>query len=373
MGLKDKNKGQDMVFQGVENKGHHEQIIFCNDVKTGLKAIIAIHSTRLGPALGGCRMCPYQSEEEALMDALNLSRAMSYKAAGAGLNLGGGKAVIIGDPEKDKSAPLFKSFGLHVSALGGRYITAKDAGVTTEDLQQISQGTSYVIGRPESHGGVGDPSRSTALGVYYGMLSAVQWKLKKDSLKNLKIVIQGAGSVGFALLEHLVKAKAEVYISDIKEAMLDKVKQSFPSVKITDPDKILSLPCDVFSPCAMGGVIDGAVLDSLDCSIIAGGANNVLSTSSIAEKAKARGVLYVPDFVINSGGLIYVFAGLVPRKSSEWIENKIKGIYSTLTRIFQMSEGQNIATGECAFRLAEERMDDVDPSSFYLGGSKNGG
>ena len=362
-----------MIFQSVGNKGHHEQMLFCNDAKTGLKAIIAIHSTRLGPALGGVRMCPYQSEEEALMDALNLSRAMSYKAAAAGLNLGGGKAVIIGDPEKDKTPSLFKSFGLHVSSLGGRYITAKDAGVTTEDLQQISQGTSYVIGRPESQGGVGDPSCSTALGVYYGMLSAVQWKLKKDSLEKLKIAVQGAGSVGFALLKYLVQEKAEVYVSDIKETVLNKVKQSFPSVKIKDPDQMLSLSCDVFSPCALGGVIDEAALDSLDCSIIAGGANNVLSTSSIADKAKARGVLYVPDFVINSGGLIYVFAGLSPGKSSEWIENKIKGIYNTLTRIFGMSGEQNIATGECAFRLAEERMDNVDPSSFYLGGLKNGG
>ena len=362
-----------MVFESIKNKGHHEQIIFCNDAKTGLKAIIAIHSTRLGPALGGVRMRPYRSEAEALMDALNLSRAMSYKAAGAGLNLGGGKAVIIGDPEKDKTAPLFKSFGLHVSALEGRYITAKDAGMTTEDLQQISRGTSYVIGRPESQGGVGDPSRSTALGVYYGMLSAVHWKLKKDSLENLKIVIQGAGSVGFALLEYLAKEGAEVYISDIKEAMLDRVKQSFPSVKIADPDKILSLSCDVFSPCALGGVIDEATLDSMDCSIIAGGANNVLSTSSIAAKAKTKGVLYVPDFVINSGGLIYVFAGLAPHKSFEWVKNKIRGIYNTLTRIFEMSEEENITTGECAFRLAEARMDDVDPSSFYLGGSKNGG
>ena len=362
-----------MVFQKVKNKGHHEQIVFCNDIKSGLKAIIAIHSTRLGPALGGCRMCPYQSEEEALMDVLNLSRAMSYKAAAADLNLGGGKAVIIGDPEKDKSAQLFKSFGLYVSALGGRYITAKDAGVTTEDLQKISQGTPYVIGRPESHGGVGDPSHSTALGVYYGMLSAVKWKLKKDSLKNLKVVVQGVGSVGFALMKCLVREKAEVYVSDIKESRLDKVKQSFPSIQIVDPDKILAISCDVFSPCALGGVIDGTALDIMDCSIIAGGANNVLSTSSMAEKAKARGLLYVPDFVINSGGLIYVCAGLIPRKSAEWIENKIKGIDDTLTRIFQMSEEQNIATSECAFRLAEERMDGVDSSSFYLGGLKNGG
>ena len=361
-----------MIFQSVKNKGHHEQVVFCNDTKTGLKAIIAIHSTRLGPALGGCRMRSYQSEEEALMDVLNLSRAMSYKAAGADLNLGGGKAVIIGDPEKDKNPQFFKSFGLYVSSLGGRYITAKDSGVTTEDLQQISQGTSYVIGRPESHGGVGDPSHSTALGVYYGMLSAVKWKLKKDSLENLKISVQGAGSVGLALIERLVKEKAEVYVSDVKETMLDRVKQTFPSVKIIEPDKILSVPCDVFSPCALGGVIDGTALDIMDCSIIAGGANNVLSTSSMAEKAKSRKLLYVPDFIINSGGLIYVFARLSPRKSSEWIENKIKGIYNTLTRIYQMSQEQDITTGECAFLLAEERMDDVDPSSFYLEGSKNG-
>ena len=315
-------------------------------------------------------MCPYKSEEEALMDVLNLSRAMSYKAAGAGLNLGGGKAVIIGDPEKDKSASLFKSFGLHVASLGGRYITAKDAGVTSEDLQQISQGTRYVIGRPESYGGVGDPSRSTALGVYYGMLAAVKWKLKKDSLENLKITVQGIGGVGFSLIEHLVKEKAEIYVSDVKESILDRVIQSFPSVKITDPDKILSISCDIFSPCAMGGVIDKKILNTLDCSIIAGGANNVLSTSSVAEEAKARNILYVPDFIINSGGLIYVYAGWEPLKPSEWIQNKIQGIYDTLTRIFQMSEEQNIGTGKCAIRLAEERINCSNPSSFYIGGAQ---
>lgn len=357
-----------MVFQSIKNKGHHEQIIFCSDVKTGLRAIIAIHSTRLGPALGGCRMCPYKSEEEALIDVLNLSRAMSYKAAGSGLNLGGGKAVIIGDPEKAKSASLFKSFGLHVASLGGRYITAKDAGVTTEDLQQISQGTRYVIGRPESYGGVGDPSRSTALGVYYGMLAAVKWKLKKDSLKNLKVAIQGVGGVGFSLIEYLVKEKAEIYVSEIKESILNRVTQFFPSVKITEPDKILSVPCDIFSPCALGGIIDKKALDTLDCSIIAGGANNILSTSSIAEEVKDRGILYVPDFIINSGGLIYVYAGWEPHKPAEWIQNKIQGIYDTLTRIFQMSEEQNIGTGKCAVRLAEERINQADPSSFYIGG-----
>ena len=358
-----------MVFQSVKNKGHHEQIIFCNDGKTGLRAIIAIHNTRLGPALGGCRMRPYKSEDEALMDVLNLSRAMSYKAAGAGLNLGGGKAVIIGDPEKDKSASLFKSFGLYVASLGGRYITAKDAGVTTEDLQQISQGTRYVIGRPESYGGVGDPSRSTALGVYYGMLAAVKWKLKKDSLENLRITVQGAGGVGFSLIGHLVKEKAEIYVSDVKESVLERVTRSFPSVKITDPDKILSVSCDIFSPCALGGSIDEKALNTLDCSIIAGGANNVLSTSSVAEEAKARDILYVPDFVINSGGLIYVYAGWEPHKPAEWIQNKIQGIYNTLTRIFQMSEEQNIGTGKCAVRLAEERINCADPSSFYIGGA----
>ena len=311
-------------------------------------------------------MRPYKTEGEALTDVLNLSRAMSYKAAVAGLSLGGGKAVIIGDPEKDKNARLFKSFGLYVSSLGGRYITAKDAGVTTEDLQQISRGTRYVIGRPESKGGVGDPSDSTALGVYYGILSAVKWKLKKDSLKSLKIIVQGLGGVGFALVKYLINEKAEVYVSDIKEATLNKAKESFPSVKIIDPGAVLSVPCDVFAPCALGGIIDETALNTLNCSIIAGGANNVLSTSSIAEKAKARGVLYVPDFVINSGGLIYVFAGW-GKKPASWAENKIKGIYDTLQRIFQMSEEQNIGTGGCAFRLAEERMNQADPASFYIG------
>ena len=355
-----------MIFQSIKDRGRHEQVVFCNDIKTGLRAIIAVHSTRLGPALGGCRMRPYKTEKEALTDVLNLSRAMSYKAAVAGLSLGGGKAVIIGDPEKDKNARLFKSFGLYVSSLGGRYIAAKDAGVTAGDLQQISRGTRHVIGRPESEGGMGDPSDSTALGVYYGILSAVKWKLKKDSLENLKIVVQGMGGVGFALVKFLIREKATVYVSDIKESLLDKVKKSFPSVKIIDPGDILSVSCDVFSPCALGGIIDEAALNTLNCFIIAGGANNVLSTSSIGEKAKRKGILYVPDFVINSGGLIYVFSGW-GKKPAFWAENKIKGIYDTLQRIFQMSEEQNIGTGRCAFRLAEERMNQAHPASFYIG------
>ena len=359
-----------MIFENLENKGRHEQVVFCNNAKTGLKAVIAIHSTRLGPALGGCRMYPYKSETEALMDVLNLSRAMSYKAAVAGLNLGGGKSVIIGDPEKNKSDGLFESFGLHVETLGGRYITAKDSGVTMEDLQQISRGTRYVIGRPEREGGVGDPSASTALGVYYGMLSAVKWKLKKDSLKNLKIIVQGAGAVGYSLLKHLLREKAEVFVSDIKISALDRVKKSFPGVKTLDPSAIFS-PCDIFSPCALGGVIDGETLKKIDCSIIAGGANNILKTSSYAETLRKMGVLYVPDFVINGGGLIYVCAGLIPRKPPEWIQKKIKGIYETLAQIFQMSSHSSITTGECAIRLAEERMERADPDSFHTGGLKS--
>ena len=345
-----------MLFQLLEKQGQHEQVIFCNDKKRGLKAIIAIHNTNLGPALGGCRMHDYKSEEEAIKDVLNLSRAMSYKASVAGVALGGGKSVIIGNPDKDKSKELFQAFGSYVESLKGRYIVAKDAGMTVDDLQEMSLYSQYVIGRPKSEGGVGDPSSFTALGVFYGMKEAVRWKLKKESLENLKVVVQGAGSVGRYLIDLLVKEGARVFVSDIKATVLDKIKATYPSVSTLKQNQIFSESCDIFSPCALGGVMNEESLKKLNCSIIAGGANNVLENVSVAKKIQEKGILYVPDFVLNSGGLIYVFAGLAPKKSKEWVESKIKDIGSVLLEIFKISEKKKKTTVDCAIEVAQERI-----------------
>ena len=346
-----------MVFKALEKKDRtHEQVIFCSNPETGLKGIIAIHSTALGPALGGCRMRPYQTEEHALEDVLRLSEAMSYKSALAGLQLGGGKSVIIADPEKDKNPELLWSFGVHMESLKGRYITAKDMGIETEDLQYIGDQTSYVVGRPVKRGGVGDPSRSTAKGVYYGIKTAVQWKLKKDSLKDLRIVIHGLGAVGSNLLEFLSEEGMEIFAYDIKAKTLKRAKEKFPNLKILSEEDIFTIECDIFSPCSVGAVINEESLKNLKCSIIAGGANNQLSHRSIGQKLLEKQILYIPDFIINSGGLIYVSSYLSPKKSNEWIESKLKNISQTIKKVCELSQSDNLDTSEVALIMAKEKI-----------------
>ena len=346
-----------MVFKALEKEDPpHEQVIFCSDREAGLKALIAIHSSVLGPALGGCRMYPYKTERAALKDVLRLSRAMSYKAAIAGLASGGGKSVIIGDPDKDKSPALLRAFGRHVQALEGRYIAAKDMGISVEDLRCVAEETHYVLGRPRQEGGVGDPSPSTAKGVYYGMKAAVKWKLKKDSLKGLRVVVQGAGAVGKKLIELLVKDSAEVWVSEIRERALGDLKKDFPSVRVISPEESLSSPCDIFAPCALGGIINKTSLSVLDCSLIAGGANNQLSSPSLGQKLAEKGILYIPDFAINSGGLIYVYSCLKPGKSAEWVESKVREIPKTIREICEYAEKEGISTTETALKLAKQRM-----------------
>ena len=346
-----------MVFQTLDkNNQSHEQVIFCSNSETGLRAIVAIHSTSLGPSLGGCRMYPYQTEEQALKDVLRLSEAMSYKAALADLKLGGGKSVIIGDPEKHKTPELLWSFGSHIESLNGRYVVAKDMGITMEDLQYIGDQSSYVVGRPIQRGGVGDPSRSTAKGVYYGMKEAVKRKLRRDSLKGIKVVIQGIGAVGFNLAEFLVQEQAELFVSDIKTSALEKAKSTFHGIHIISNEEVFTTPCEILSPCAVGAVINEETVEKLNCSIIAGGANNQLSSLSIGKKLFEKDIFYIPDFVINSGGLIYVSSYLTPKKSNKWIENKIKGIPHTIKKIFDFSSDEGIDPTQMALNLAKDRI-----------------
>ena len=346
-----------MVFKALNQREQaHEQVIFCSNSETGLKGIIAIHSTALGPALGGCRMHPYQTEDQALEDVLRLSEAMSYKAALAGLQLGGGKSVIIADPEKDKNPELLWSFGLHIESLKGRYIVAKDMGINTEDLQYIGDQSSYVVGRPVKRGGVGDPSRSTVKGVYYGIKTAVKWKLKKESLKGLRIVIQGLGAVGSNLLEMLNQEGMEIFVHDIRSSAVEKAKAQFPKIKTLSQEEVFTTECDIFSPCSVGAVINEKSFKTLNCSIVAGGANNQLSHASIGKKLLDKQILYIPDFIINSGGLIYVSSYMSPKKSNEWIENKLKGISQTILKICELSQSEQIDTAEMALMLAKDKI-----------------
>lgn len=346
-----------MVFKALDKRNQtHEQIIFCSDASTGLKAIIAIHSTRLGPAVGGCRMFPYKTEEQALEDVLRLSEAMSYKAVMAGLKMGGGKSVIIADPEKDKNPELLRAFGRHIESLNGRYIVGKDMGITTEDLQSMGKQSPYILGRPLEKGGVGDPSQSTAKGVYYGIKEAVRWKLKKDSLKGIRVLVQGLGAVGCKLVEFLSQEQADLFVFDIKKSILDKVKSQVPNAKILSEKDVFKTSCEVFAPCSVGSVINEQSVEQLNCSIVAGGANNQLSTPLIEKKLIEKDILYIPDFVINSGGLIYLSAYISPKKSEQWLEDKIKGIAQSVRQVCERSLKEKTGTAQMALDLAKEGL-----------------
>lgn len=344
-----------MIFKKLALRDQpHEQIVFCSHSETGLKAIIAIHSTKLGPSLGGCRMYPYETEEQALEDVLRLSEAMSYKAALSGLSLGGGKSVIWGNPEKEKNVELLRAFGQHIQALNGRYIVAKDMGITSADLEHIGKESSFVVGRPVQKGGVGDPSRSTAQGVYYGIKEAVRQKLKKDSLKGIRVVVQGLGSVGSSLVEFLVKDQAQLFVFDIRKSAVESLKSKFPAILPISEKELFTTPCEVFAPCSVGSVINESTAKQLQCAIIAGGANNQLSSPLIGEKLMDRGILYIPDFVINTGGLIYVSSYLAPKKSSQWIEDKLRGIPQFIKKICEQALAEKADTAKVALNLAKE-------------------
>ncbi len=346
-----------MIFKHLEKETlAHEQVVFCNDYKTGLKAIIAIHNTTLGPTLGGCRMYPYKSEEEALKDVLNLSRAMSYKSACAGLELGGGKSVIIGDPERDKTTELLYSFGNYIESLSGKYIVAEDMGIESQDLKCIGKKTSYVVGKPKEEGGAGSPSYFTAKGTFYGLKWGVESKLKKDSLKGVKVVIQGVGSVGIELMKLLLKEKAEVFVFDVKDEILKNISEHYPSAHILSSDKVFKTPCDVFAPCALGGIINDENLKFLNCSIIAGAANNQLKSPEISKKLIDKDILYLPDFIINSGGIIYVYSFFKSQKVESWVEFKLQEIPKILKSIYQFSKDKKISMMESALQFAMKKM-----------------
>jgi len=353
------------VFQSM-NKKSHEQVVFCNDPDTGLKSIIAIHDTTIGPALGGCRMLPYATEEEALRDVLRLSRGMSYKAALAGLNLGGGKSIIIGDAKKDKSELLFRSFGRFIEGLGGRYITAEDVGTSVRDMEWVRMETQYVTGISRALGGSGDPSPVTAYGVFVGMQAAVKHQLGKESMSGLKVSVQGIGHVGYHLCKYLHENGAKIFVSDMDDSALKEANKEFGAT-VVGLDEVYGLDVDIYAPCALGATVNDDTLEQLKCSIIAGAANNQLEKESIhGEKVKAKGILYAPDYAINSGGLINV-ANEIEGYNRERAFRQTDGVYDTLLRIFKVSDEENIPTHIAGNRVAEKRMEDlVKLKNHYL-------
>ena len=337
------------------NKNDHEKVIYISDEKVNLKAIIAIHNTNLGPAIGGCRAVTYNSEKEALTDALRLSKAMSFKSALADLNYGGGKAVIILPPLVKVSKELVQAFAKKINKLNGLYITAADMGTNTQHMLWINKITKYVAGLDFSQKDFGDPAYTTAYGVLLGMKSLVNKLHGNDNLSNLKIVIQGVGKVGYYLCKELADRGVNLYVSDINSHNIKKVTQEF-KVTVIDPKKIYSVDCDIFSPCAFGNILNNKTIPLLRTKIIAGAANNVLKDDiKDALMLRKRGILYVPDYVINSGGLYYA-TSLYEGGNKKEAMKKIENIYKTITNICDIADKKEITTSEVAYSLAKKKL-----------------
>lgn len=345
----------DPVFGQISFDGH-EQIVFCNDEDTGLKAIIGIHNTVLGPALGGTRMWAYQSEWHALNDVLRLSRGMTFKAAITGLNLGGGKAVIIGDAKTQKNDALMRRFGEFVHSLSGKYITAEDVGMETRDMDVVREVTPHVTGISESKGGAGNPSPITAYGVYMGMKAAAKYQFGTDNLEGKKILLQGVGHVGETLLKHITDEGAKVIINDINEARLEELSNKYGANVVLGND-IYGLDVDIYAPCALGATINDATINQLKAKVIAGAANNQLADEiKHGRLLKEKGIAYAPDFLINAGGIINVYAELEGYGKDEIIR-KTENIYNTTLDIFNLSKKEDITTHRAALNIAQNRID----------------
>jgi len=337
----------------------HEQVVFCSDADSGLRAIIAIHSTALGPALGGTRFYPYATEDAAVADALRLSKAMSYKNSLAGLDLGGGKAVIIGDPRTDKTEALLRAYGRFVEALGGRYLTACDVGTYNADLDIVGRETRFAHGRSEAYGGCGDSSVLTAYGVFQGMRAAAQHCWGTPSLAGRTVAVAGVGKVGSHLTALLIEDRADVVVTDVDPAAVERLQARFPAVRaVADTTALVRTPHDVYAPCALGGALDDETVAVLSGRIVCGGANNQLATPGAADKLLARGILYAPDYLVNAGGVIQVederhgfsFARAQARSS---------GIFDVALRVFAAADAEGVSPAVAADRLAEERIRSV--------------
>jgi valine dehydrogenase (NAD+) len=337
----------------------HEQVVFCHDAPTGLRAIIAIYSTALGPSLGGTRFYPYPSEDAALADVLNLARAMAYKNALAGLDHGGGKAVIIGDPRRLKSEALLRAYGRFVESLSGRYVTACDVGTYSEDMDVVARECRHVTGRTVANGGAGDSSVLTAFGVFQGMRAAAEHVWGTSSLSGRTVGVEGVGKVGHRLVDHLLEAGAQTVICDVDTGAVDRVRAKHPAVKVAaDRDGLLASDIDIFSPCALGGAVNDENLALLNARIICGGANNQLAHSGIEKLLADRDVVYAPDYVVNSGGVIQV-ADELAGFNFERAKAKAAQIFDTTKKILVMADEEDVPPVVAADRLAERRMSEV--------------
>jgi leucine dehydrogenase len=332
----------------------HEQVVFCQDRSSGLRAVIAIHSTRLGPSLGGTRFYPFRTESEAVLDVLRLSRAMTYKSAAAGLDHGGGKAVIIGDPHRDKHDDLMRAYARFIDSLGGRYITTEDVGTSEADMNVIREETRFVTGMSPDRGGSGDPSEATAFGVFEAMRALAQRLWGQDSLDGRHIAVQGVGKVGSYLVEHLVREGCLVTVADVSEEAVERARRDH-AVSAVAPDEIHTLQCDIFSPCALADALGPRTIPQLRCAAVAGCANNQLYSPEGAERLAERGIVYAPDFIVNAGGVINV--------AHEWMGYDRDRAYAhvarigpTLVRVLDLAQAEGITTAAAANRLAEDRL-----------------
>lgn len=356
MEVKEVEKVKESGIFGTLSQLGHEQVVFCHDEATGLKAIIAIHNTVLGPALGGTRMWNYTSEQEAITDVLRLSRGMTFKAAISGLNLGGGKAVIIGDAKTMKTEAFLRRFGKFVNSLNGKYITAEDVNMKTLDMEYINMETKHVTGLPESMGGGGDPSPVTAYGVYMGMKATAKKVYGSDSLTGKRIAVQGVGQVGMHLVEYLVKEKAEVFITDLFEDKVKSIANQF-GVKAVGQDEIYDLDSDIYAPCALGATINDETISRLKCSIIAGAANNQLKDEvRHGYMLMDKSITYAPDFLINAGGLINVYNEFLGNYNRNRVFEHAEKIYTTCLNILNLADREKISSQEAAIKLSEERI-----------------
>ncbi len=341
------------TFQQMTEMGH-ERLVFCSNPDVGLQAVIAIHSTILGPGLGGTRMWPYPSVDAAVLDVLRLSRGMTYKAAATGINLGGGKAVIIGDPKRDKTEALMRAFGRFVDSLGGSYITAEDVGTDTRDMDHIAVETEWVTGVSPEHGGAGDPSPVTAFGVLQGIRASAQRLWGSPALAGRSVAVQGLGSVGGYLAGYLREEGAKVFGCDIDVEAAARAAET--GVEIVPPDQIYDVACDVFAPCALGAIVNDRTLARLRVKAVAGGANNQLEDPvRHGRELAARGILYAPDFVINAGGLINVYNELIGYNQDR-AKRMARGIFDNVLRAYAIAERDGIPPAEAGDRMAEERI-----------------
>lgn len=361
-------------FELFNKMNEHEQVVFCNDSSTGLRAIIAIHDTTLGPALGGCRMQPYTNLNEALEDVLRLSKGMTYKCAAADVDFGGGKAIIIGDPATDKSPELFRAFGQFVNSLGGRFYTGTDMGTTMDDFIHAKKETNFINGLPEAYGGGGDSSIPTAEGVINGLRATTKTLFHTEELGRFKYAVQGLGKVGLKVAQSLVEQGAHLFVTDINQRNIELLQayatHSSGTVEVVESEAIYHQAADIFIPCAMGGIINDQTIPQLRVKAIVGSANNQLLDEEHGRILQKKGILYAPDYIVNSGGLIQV-ADELYGANKERVLAKTKQIYDALVEVYKQSNRQKVSTMEAANEMCEKRIQDrKNRNNFFTGSAK---